>query len=64
MDSDRVLLTPLEAAQFLAISPRKLWTLSQNGEIEVTLIPPRSVRYHIDDLHNFIEHCKQKNQPA
>lgn len=62
MSSER-LLTPREAAQILAISPRKLWALTRSGEIDVTLVPPRSVRYDPNDLRDFIERCKRHSIP-
>src|SRR5689334_15492017 len=55
--SDR-LLTPAEAAKFLAISERKLWDLTDAKKIRATLIPPRSKRYDLADLRDFINRCK------
>lgn len=52
------LLTSAEAAKILGISPRKLWTLTDLGEIRVILIPPRSKRYDVADLRDFINRCK------
>ena len=52
------LLTPPEAAEFLAISERKLWDLTKAQKIKVTLIPPRSKRYHLADLLDFVNRCK------
>lgn len=43
----------LDAAKALAISPRKLWGLTQNGEVKCIRIG-RSVRYAPEDLMAFI----------
>jgi len=45
------------AADYLAISERKLWDLSQNGIIPVVRLG-RSTRYDLIDLDNFIEKMK------
>ena len=55
------LLRSDEAARLLAISPRKLWTLADDGEIPVVRIG-RSVRYDPGDLQDFIE--RQKHRKA
>lgn len=55
------LLRSDEAAKLLAISPRKLWTLTDEGQIPVVRID-RSVRYDPGDLHDFIE--RQKHRKA
>jgi len=47
------LLRVLDAAKTLAISPRKLWSLTQSGEIRSIRIG-RSVRYAPEDLMAFI----------
>lgn len=47
------LLKALDAAKALAISPRKLWGLTQNGEVKCIRIG-RSVRYAPEDLMAFI----------
>ena len=49
-----LLLKPNEAAQSLAISPRKLWSLTASGEIPHVRIG-RSVRYAIDDVKDWIK---------
>ena len=51
------LLRSDEAARLLAISPRKLWTLADDGEIPVVRIG-RSVRYDPADLQDYIERQK------
>jgi excisionase family DNA binding protein len=48
------LLRAKEAAQFLAISERSLWALTQAGDIQSTRIG-RSVRYAPAALADFIE---------
>ncbi len=53
----RLLLKPNEAAQALALSPRKLWAMTANREIPCVRCG-RSVRYDPVDLRSFIE--KQK----
>ena len=47
------LLKALDAAKALAISPRKLWGLTQSGEIKCVRIG-RAVRYAPEDLAAFI----------
>jgi excisionase family DNA binding protein len=54
---ERLLVTPKQAAQSLAISERTLWTLTDKGEIKRIQIG-RCVRYDLDDLRCWIE--KQK----
>lgn len=63
MNANHALLTPLEAAKFLAISERKLWDLTDSQEIKVTRIPPRSKRYDPADLRDFINRCKRSDGP-
>ena len=46
-----------EAANYLAISERKLWELTKNDRIPVVRID-RSVRYDKADLDEFIQQCK------
>ncbi len=47
------LLKANEAAEQLAIGPRKLWELTNTGELKSIKIG-RAVRYHPDDLADFI----------
>lgn len=54
------LLTARQAAQFLAIGLRTLWTLTNSREIPHLRIK-RSVRYDPADLTRWIE--KQKEKP-
>jgi len=52
------LLTPKQAATALAISPRKLWQLTKDGDIPHVRMG-RSVRYDVVDLQAAIEQMKQ-----
>ena len=53
----RLLLRPAEAAEALAISPRKLWELTDRREIPSVRIG-RSVRYDPGDLRRWINEQK------
>jgi excisionase family DNA binding protein len=57
-----LLLTPTEASNALAISPRKLWGMTANGEVKHIRLG-RCVRYHIEDLIELINDKKQGGQP-
>ncbi len=48
-----------EAAQYLGISERSLWTLSNMGDLPVIRIG-RAVRYDIRDLDQWIEERKSR----
>jgi excisionase family DNA binding protein len=48
------LVTPKTAALALSISPRKLWSLTESGDVRCVRIG-RSVRYDTADLAEFIE---------
>ena len=48
-----LLLTPQQAAEALAISPRKLWGMTASGEIPHARLG-RCVRYPVDDLQRWI----------
>lgn len=52
-----LLMTPQQAAEALAISPRKLWGMTASGEIPHLRIG-RSVRYSVADLQVWIEEKK------
>ena len=52
------LLTEKEAADFLHISPRKLWDLRVSGEIPHVRIG-QCVRYSVDDLNDWIDSRKR-----
>ena len=49
-----LLLTPQQAADALAISPRKLWGMTASNEIP-HIRCGRCVRYSVDDLRQWIE---------
>lgn len=51
--TEPLLLTPAEAAKLLAISPRKLWTMTDLGEVPCVRLG-HSVRYLRDDLQAVI----------
>ena len=53
-----LLLTPQQAADALAISPRKLWAMTASGEIPHVRIG-RCVRYPLDDLRRWIDEQKK-----
>ena len=48
-----ILLTSKEAALALAISPRKLWALTQTGRIPCVRLD-RSVRYRPESLGEYV----------
>jgi excisionase family DNA binding protein len=52
------LLTVKDAANYLAISERKLWSMTQTGEIPAVRLG-RAVRYDINDLDSFIQRAKR-----
>jgi excisionase family DNA binding protein len=56
-NSCALLLTALQAAKALAISPRTLWSLTDSGEIPCVRIG-RAVRYDPVDLRAWIERRK------
>ena len=49
------LLTSEQAAEYLQICPRTLWTLRDEKKIAHVLIGPRIVRYEIAALNEYIE---------
>ncbi|MBK8099846.1 MAG: helix-turn-helix domain-containing protein [Planctomycetes bacterium] len=51
------LLRPREAAELLAISPRLLWSLTQQGAVRAVRFG-RTVRYDLTDLLAWIERQK------
>lgn len=51
------LMPPREAAKYLAICEKSLWTLTKEGRLPSVRIG-RSVRYDVADLDAFIEVCK------
>lgn len=64
-----LLLKPAEAAECLTISPRKLWSMTNAGEIPCIRMG-KAVRYDLADLRDWIEQNKvnlaesPKNLPA
>ena len=54
-----LLLKPADAARVLAIGERKLWELTNRGELAVVRIG-RAVRYPIADLRLWLESRKTK----
>ena len=52
------LMTPQQAAEALAISPRKLWAMTSSGEISHIRLG-RCVRYSVDDLRELIDRMKK-----
>lgn len=53
-----LLLRPSDAARALAISPRKLWELTNRGDVPAVRIG-RAVRYAPSDLAEWIEAQRQ-----
>ena len=56
-----LLLRPLEAAAALTIGKRKLWELTNCGEIPHVRIG-RMVRYHQDDLEEWVQQKRRDRQ--
>jgi len=54
---DRLLWKPVDAARCLCISPRKLWAMTNAGEIPCVRLG-RAVRYDPEDLRRWIEDQK------
>jgi hypothetical protein len=57
-----LLMTPDKTRRALAISPRKLWSLTASGEIPHIRIG-RCLRYPVDDLQRWIDERKKGGQP-
>ena len=57
-ENTALLLTPQQAAQTLAISPRKLWGMTASGEISHVRIGD-CVRYPLNDLQQWIDDRKK-----
>jgi len=51
------LIKPKDAAGYLAISERKLWSMAKTGAIPAVRLG-RSVRYDIRDIDDFIQRAK------
>lgn len=62
----RLLLTPRQAAEALAISPRTLWELTAHGELTPIRLPgrgkARALRYAVDDLRDWIARQQRNGQ--
>ena len=58
------LLDERAAAEFLGISPRRLWGLADAGEIPFIRIGPRLKRYTVQDLQDFVERNRRVQQSA
>ena len=54
------LVKPKQAAAYLAISERKLWSMSKDQVLPVVRLG-RCVRYDQQDLDEFISHAKSIN---
>ena len=52
------LLNVKEAAAYLAISERKLWSITKAETIPAVRMSPRLVRYDRQDLDEFIQRAK------
>jgi excisionase family DNA binding protein len=61
--SGQLLWTPHEASRALAISPRKLWSMTACREISHVRIG-RCVRYPVDDLRRWIAEHKEGGDDA
>ena len=57
-----LLLTPQQAAETLAVSPRTLWGLTNDGRIACVRIG-RSVRYDPADLRRYVDAQKEGGSP-
>ncbi|NQV32547.1 MAG: helix-turn-helix domain-containing protein [Phycisphaeraceae bacterium] len=57
----RLLLSPKEAAQALAISERTLWQMTKDGVIESIKVGTRSVRYPVAGLERWIAEQAKKS---
>ena len=51
------LMTSRDAAKYLCISERKLWSMTQTREIPAVRLG-RAVRYDLNDLDGFIQRAK------
>ncbi|MGA2797776.1 MAG: helix-turn-helix domain-containing protein [Thermoguttaceae bacterium] len=61
MEHEKLLLDPRAAAKVLSVSPRTLWSLTYNGEIQAVKIG-RLVRYPIEALREFVATRAVKNE--
>lgn len=58
MTTEKLLLTALDAAKLMGISPRTLWALTKTGEIPRVPIGTKQYRYHVQDLEDWIAERK------
>ena len=52
--SEKIMVSPKEAAELLSISPRKLWTLTNQGHIPIIRLGGL-VRYSVESLRVYVE---------
>lgn len=57
------LLTEHQAAKLLAMSPRKLWSIRQAGEI-THITSGKNIRYEMIDLRTWIDNHKRSGEPS
>lgn len=57
---ERRLRKPGWACEYLGISRRTLWSLTNCGRIPHVRLSPRAVRYDLEDLRKFVEQCKRR----
>jgi hypothetical protein len=57
------LLTEPQAAKLLAMSPRKLWSIRQAGEIS-HIVSGKNIRYEMTDLRTWIDNHKRSCEPS
>jgi excisionase family DNA binding protein len=58
--TEKLLLTPRQAAESLQISERQLWRLEKAGEIRSTRIGKRVVRFSPEFLREFIDRLSKR----
>lgn len=63
MSDSCLLVKPDKAAELLTISPRKLWELTNRGEVPCVRIG-KSVRYLPEDLRAWIDSLRVESESA
>jgi excisionase family DNA binding protein len=58
------LLTQVEAADFLSLTPRQVLRLANRGELPRIIFPNREVRFDQADLSRFVESYKREAIPC
>lgn len=53
------LLRPQEVAEILQIHPSSVYRLAHRGELPSIVIPPRTLRFSLDELQTFMMRCRQ-----